>query len=625
VWLVGGERLISHLSWTRVAYVFFVLSLLAALVKIGVGGAAQSQALALHSSPGEEITVAQSETTSVQHVNVTDTSRQETSATAITGSRKPAFSPPVKNGADPNVEVRKTTDRAGPDRTVSVSSDEPPVFYRPTGGASNKPTGESGTLSFGTGPVCGDLGNFPNGSKVVFPLADTYFNSYSDTWGAPRPQGSHEGTDLMVPAGTPEFAVTDGTIVPVAGANGRGWNTLGGYTVMVQADYGIGPIKQGDIFYYAHMEKPTTLKIGTRVRAGQVLGFAGDTGEGPEPTSGLFPPHLHFGWYDTTGARTSLASGAMNPYPLLNWLKANGGTVAGGSDVKYCEAPQIGPPVPSSGGDNWTYPASPGTRPDIDTGGEDARPSPIVKESDTSVERALGRQEDKPGPQDETQKKDEPKPGIEPKPGAEPKPHVEPKPEITKITPDVGKIDEPKLPPKAVPNEGSSVVNTHDLGVGGKPGISDGHTIRDWVHGMVNRILKGPAKKPDTTGDHNRYKPKPDIHKGKHTEAKKDSHKKREKTEESTNQHAAGCKASNAKEACDEKPKNEKTTPASERTTPKSDDKSETEHSTETTAPEPENTEPAPAPEAAPSTESTSVTEAAPPTGAASEESTTSQ
>lgn len=483
------------------------------------------------------------------------------------------------------------------DRTASVSGDGPPVFYRPSAGTARKSIGEGRTSSFGTGPVCGDLGNLPSSSKAVFPLADTYFDSYSDTWGAPRPQGSHEGTDLMVPAGTPEFAVTDGTIVPVAGANEHGWNTLGGYTVMVQSDYSVGPIKQGDIFYYAHMEKPTTLKIGTRVRAGQVLGYAGDTGEGPEPTSGLFPPHLHFGWYDTTGARTSLASGAMNPYPLLNWLKANGGAVSGGSDVRYCEAPQTGPPVPSSG-DNWTYPASPGTRPDIDTGTEDARPSPVVKKSDTSVEHAPGRTEakpvpPKPGTQDETQGQGDPKPGVKPKPAKEPKP------ESTEIAPDTGKIGRLKLPPKDVPNQGSSAVKAHDPGAGVKPGISNGHTIRDWVNRIIDRVLKSPEKKPNHTVDRN-------GHKSKHSENKKDSHKKREQTRKSADQNAAACKASDAKETCDDEPKNEKTTPSPERTTPKSGDETETEDTTETTAPEPKVTKPAPASETAPPTETTS-------------------
>ncbi len=85
---------------------------------------------------------------------------------------------------------------------------EAPVCHRPS----------SGEDADGQ-PVCGYLGDYPESSRVVFPLPEDYFGSYEDTWGAARPQGGHEGTDLTSPTGTPEVAITDGTIVPVKGAN----------------------------------------------------------------------------------------------------------------------------------------------------------------------------------------------------------------------------------------------------------------------------------------------------------------------------------------------------------------------------------------------------------------------
>ena len=57
------------------------------------------------------------------------------------------------------------------------------------------------------------------------------------------------------------------------------------------------------------MDKQSALPVGTKVRAGQQIGIVGDTGEGREVTRGNFPPHLHFGWYDTSGTRTHLESG----------------------------------------------------------------------------------------------------------------------------------------------------------------------------------------------------------------------------------------------------------------------------------------------------------------------------
>jgi len=245
-------------------------------------------------------------------------------------------------------------------RTRKPARNEAPVFYRPSSGESKD-----------GGPVCGNLGGFPKSSKVVFPLPEDYFDSYEDTWGAARPQGGHEGSDLMSPAGTPEFAITDGTVVAVKGANENGWNRLGGYTVMLEAAYDAGPIQEGDLFYYAHMEEESALKVGTKVRAGQQIGVVGDTGEGREATRGKFPPHLHLGWYDAGSAdsRTNLESGAMNPYPLLLWLEEYGGSITGGMDASYCEAPQ-----------EESVPNSSGTTPDLDTGDRnDARPSPVVE------------------------------------------------------------------------------------------------------------------------------------------------------------------------------------------------------------------------------------------------------
>ncbi len=107
---------------------------------------------------------------------------------------------------------------------------------------------------------------------------------------------------------------------------------------MIRADYNIGTVKEGDLFYYAHMDGRSPLPIGSKIRAGQVVGYSGDTGQGPEGTRGLFPPHLHLGWYDGSGGRSDLDSGAMNPYPLLGWLKRKGDSVTGGSGAEYCEA-----------------------------------------------------------------------------------------------------------------------------------------------------------------------------------------------------------------------------------------------------------------------------------------------
>jgi murein DD-endopeptidase MepM/ murein hydrolase activator NlpD len=160
--------------------------------------------------------------------------------------------------------------------------------------------------------------------EAVFPLPERYTGNYTDDWGAERVQGRHEGTDIFAPAGTPIYSITGGTVVRARGSEDSGWNTLGGYTVMIEAAYDVGPIEEGDLLYYAHMNGPSGPRYGETVEAGQKIGEVGDTGQGPEGTHGRFEPHLHLGWYD--GAlfgpeRPEAASGAMNPFPLLRGIE----------------------------------------------------------------------------------------------------------------------------------------------------------------------------------------------------------------------------------------------------------------------------------------------------------------
>jgi len=231
-------------------------------------------------------------------------------------------------------------------------------------------------------------------ARAVFPLPGAYLDSYSDDWGAPRGHGTHEGTDLFAPDGTPIYSVTDGTVVPVSGADGSGWNPLGGWTVMIEATESVGPIRAGDTLYYAHMLEPTPLKPGDEVEAGQQVGRVGSTGEGPLGT--LLPEgrgeHLHLGWYDPTMQRAETASGAMNPFPLLEWLKANGGTATGEGALPAApgacpEGTGLGsggasgladPAVPGSGSAeellrDLNFQASPGSVEDLRTGIVDER------------------------------------------------------------------------------------------------------------------------------------------------------------------------------------------------------------------------------------------------------------
>jgi len=362
-----GESLLTYPRFARACYAFFAVAVLVAVLKLSISG---GQPILLKMLPATPTANA-----------------VEPAAIPLQAPGDPrlrSFSDGGVERLEPTFSRSASRERLleGSDKGSDGPSGGAPVFRRPSLDRGSTPE-----------PVCGDLGDVPASSRVVFPLPEAYFNSYDDTWGAARPQGGHEGSDLMSPAGTPEFALTDGRLVAVAASNENGWNRLGGYTVMLEAAYDVGPIKKGDLFYYAHLDRESSLPVGTEVRAGQKIGTVGDTGEGPEVTRGKFPPHLHLGWYDAdlSEGRSEAKSGAMNPYPLLLWLERNGGAVSGGTDASYCQAPQSPNPTPSTGESDWPTPSASGQRPDLDTGSDqNMSPSPAVKDDEPRGNRPEG-------------------------------------------------------------------------------------------------------------------------------------------------------------------------------------------------------------------------------------------
>jgi hypothetical protein len=112
----------------------------------------------------------------------------------------------------------------------------------------------------------------------TFPVAGPA--DYGDSYGGLRtdvPGNWHHGDDIFAALGTPVVAVSDGTL------NRVGWEKLGGWRLWVRD-------AAGDEFYYAHLSgyAPADLQS-NRVRAGQVIGFVGNTGDAITT-----PPHLHF-------------------------------------------------------------------------------------------------------------------------------------------------------------------------------------------------------------------------------------------------------------------------------------------------------------------------------------------
>lgn len=118
-----------------------------------------------------------------------------------------------------------------------------------------------------------------------------------DTFGATRaaPVLTHQGVDIFAPFGSPVVAVRDGRLshvgtLPISG------NRLWLHTA------------NGDAFFYAHLSAfAKVARNGQRVKAGQVLGFTGNTGDA-EPT----PPHVHFEVHPG-----GMDEPPVDPYPIV--------------------------------------------------------------------------------------------------------------------------------------------------------------------------------------------------------------------------------------------------------------------------------------------------------------------
>jgi hypothetical protein len=133
----------------------------------------------------------------------------------------------------------------------------------------------------------------------VFPVYGAA--SYTNTFGAPRANtGWHHGEDIFAPLGAPILAVANGIVYSV------GWNDVGGLRLWLQD-------LAGNEFYYAHLSAFSPLAVnGAQVRAGDVLGFMGNTGDAEHT-----PFHLHFEVHPASLMYQGY-DGVVAPYPYLN-------------------------------------------------------------------------------------------------------------------------------------------------------------------------------------------------------------------------------------------------------------------------------------------------------------------
>ncbi len=159
------------------------------------------------------------------------------------------------------------------------------------------------------------------GASLGFPVAGKGNSAIQSFWADVRDGGKrrHEGIDIFAKRGTPVVAVADG-FVTYTGERGLGgkqvWQRLG---------------LMGHSVYYAHLDG-IAVGSGSRVKAGDTLGFVGNTGNAKGT-----PPHLHFGIYGSSGAvdplpfvyqsnpmsATSFSMAAKSPSVKIGTNKAN--------------------------------------------------------------------------------------------------------------------------------------------------------------------------------------------------------------------------------------------------------------------------------------------------------------
>lgn len=117
---------------------------------------------------------------------------------------------------------------------------------------------------------------------LKWPLSSQYdyISSYFGPRSQPGPNASsyHKGIDIPAPHGTPIYAAAAGTIRLIQSESESGG--AGNYT---QIDHGNGIVTE-----YMHQSRFADIKVGMKVKKGQLIGYVGNTGNS-------YGAHLHFG------------------------------------------------------------------------------------------------------------------------------------------------------------------------------------------------------------------------------------------------------------------------------------------------------------------------------------------
>ncbi|MDH5718278.1 MAG: M23 family metallopeptidase [Spirochaetia bacterium] len=135
--------------------------------------------------------------------------------------------------------------------------------------------------------------NVQNGLPYYWPVAGGRFTSFYGPRISPFGYTNefHLGVDLADAVGTPIFASANGVVIK------RGYGGGYGLRLVLQHEYGYQTL-------YAHLNK-AKVKVGDKVKKGQVIGYMGKTGQ-------VTGPHLHY--------EVKMQNKQINPLPYLSNL-----------------------------------------------------------------------------------------------------------------------------------------------------------------------------------------------------------------------------------------------------------------------------------------------------------------
>lgn len=198
--------------------------------------------------------------------------------------------PPVATVTDPGL-TPTGADRAA-DGVLRSRNRESPV---------PSPTPDTKISSPLQGSGTGRVAKAPLGDGPFFPIRGEFgYGEAMARFGAPRSGHIHAGQDVFAPAGTPLVAIYDSIVIDNSSGGG------GGNTVTLYSQ------QAGKSYAYLHLNSPTPLAVGQKVRAGQPIGAVGCSGS-------CFGDHVHF---EIRGGRDPYGP-ATDPLPeLLTWPQA---------------------------------------------------------------------------------------------------------------------------------------------------------------------------------------------------------------------------------------------------------------------------------------------------------------